>query len=65
MHKQVFSKFNSIAENKLVHDIIQRYRHWPGTYPILPTNQKEEYTAKSNLQPYPQMSHLKTQPWVY
>jgi hypothetical protein len=33
---------------KPVHDIIQRYHHWPGTHPIPPTNQKEEYTAKSN-----------------
>jgi hypothetical protein len=33
---------------KPVHDIIQRYHLWPGTYPIPPTNQKEEYTAKSN-----------------
>jgi hypothetical protein len=33
---------------KPVHDIIQRYHRWPGKYPIPPTNQKEEYAAKSN-----------------
>jgi hypothetical protein len=33
---------------KPIHDIIQRYHRWPGTHPIPPTNQEEEYTAKSN-----------------
>jgi hypothetical protein len=33
---------------KPVYDIIQHYHCWSGTYPIPPTNQKEEYTAKSN-----------------
>jgi hypothetical protein len=32
---------------KPVHDIIQHYHRWPGTYPIPPTNQKEVYTVKS------------------
>jgi hypothetical protein len=47
---------------KPVHDIIQRYHHWPGTHSIPPTNQEEEYTAKSNLQPCPQRSYLKIMP---
>jgi hypothetical protein len=50
---------------KPVHDIIQCYHRWPGTYPIAPTNQKEEYTAKSNYQPCPQMSHMKIKPAEY
>jgi hypothetical protein len=33
---------------KVVHDIIQHYHCWPGTDTIPPTNQQEEYTAKSN-----------------
>jgi hypothetical protein len=33
---------------KPVHDIIQRYHRWPEMCPIPPTNQKEEYTAKSS-----------------
>jgi hypothetical protein len=33
---------------KPVHDIIQCYHRWPGTHPIPPTNQEEEYMAKSN-----------------
>jgi hypothetical protein len=31
-----------------LHDIIQRYYRWLGTQPIPLSNQKEEYTAKSN-----------------
>jgi hypothetical protein len=49
---------------KPVHDIIQLYHRWAGTHPIPSTNQNEEYTAKSNLQPYPQRSHLKTKSQV-
>jgi hypothetical protein len=60
IHKQVLLEFNSAAGNKIVltmiqdiiikpvHDIIQRYYRSPGTHPIPPTNQEEEYTAKSN-----------------
>jgi hypothetical protein len=33
---------------KPIHDITQRDHHWPGMHPIPPTNQEEEYMAKSN-----------------
>jgi hypothetical protein len=33
---------------KPIHDILQHYHHWLGTHPIPPTNQEEEYMAKSN-----------------
>jgi hypothetical protein len=40
---------------KHVHDIIQRYHHWPGTHPIPPSNQVKGYEVgyASNKQKCP------------